>query len=69
MIQGKCPICSKSYKIGAIAELKTFPFCSARCRIIDLGRWAGGTYAIPQGPGEELPENADIATVPAAEDE
>jgi endogenous inhibitor of DNA gyrase (YacG/DUF329 family) len=25
------------------------PFCSARCRDVDLGRWLGGGYAIPGG--------------------
>lgn len=37
-----CPICKKSVS-GADAE---FPFCSERCRIIDLGRWATGDYRI-----------------------
>ena len=23
-----------------------FPFCSARCRLIDLGKWASGGYVI-----------------------
>lgn len=25
------------------------PFCSARCRDVDLARWLGGGYAIPGG--------------------
>jgi uncharacterized protein len=24
-----------------------FPFCSGRCRAIDLGKWASGAYVIP----------------------
>jgi endogenous inhibitor of DNA gyrase (YacG/DUF329 family) len=28
------------------------PFCSERCRLIDLGNWASGDYRVP---GEELP--------------
>lgn len=24
-----------------------FPFCSDRCRTIDLGKWASGAYVIP----------------------
>ncbi len=24
-----------------------FPFCSERCRTIDLGKWASGAYVIP----------------------
>ncbi|WP_426958928.1 DNA gyrase inhibitor YacG [Muricoccus radiodurans] len=42
-----CPICGKP------AEPATRPFCSPRCRSVDLGRWLGGTYAIPGEPVEE----------------
>lgn len=28
------------------------PFCSKRCRLIDLGRWLGEKYAVPEEPGE-----------------
>ncbi len=37
-----CPICKKPVK-NTDAE---FPFCSERCRIIDLGKWASGGYVI-----------------------
>ncbi|MBI3075558.1 MAG: DNA gyrase inhibitor YacG [Deltaproteobacteria bacterium] len=29
------------------------PFCSERCRLLDLGAWASGRYAIPGPPVEE----------------
>jgi hypothetical protein len=32
------------------------PFCSERCRLIDLGAWAEGRYRIP---GEKLPQEKD----------
>ena len=38
----RCPICKKVVKSGD-AE---FPFCSDRCRTIDLGKWASGVYRI-----------------------
>jgi endogenous inhibitor of DNA gyrase (YacG/DUF329 family) len=38
----KCPICKKPVKAGN----EEFPFCSARCRLIDLGKWASGAYVI-----------------------
>jgi len=38
----RCPICKKSVKAGAA----DFPFCSERCRTIDLGKWASGGYVI-----------------------
>jgi uncharacterized protein len=38
----RCPICKKPVK-NTDAE---FPFCSERCRTIDLGKWASGAYVI-----------------------
>jgi endogenous inhibitor of DNA gyrase (YacG/DUF329 family) len=38
----KCPICKKPVKAGN----EEFPFCSPRCRLIDLGKWASGAYVI-----------------------
>ncbi|WP_305857780.1 DNA gyrase inhibitor YacG [Balneatrix alpica] len=29
------------------------PFCSERCKLIDLGSWADGSYAIPATPQVE----------------
>ena len=46
MIRGRCPICGKPYEIKTLADLPTFPFCSPRCRLVDLGRWADGAYTI-----------------------
>jgi hypothetical protein len=39
----RCPICETEVS----RESKTFPFCSDRCRLIDLGNWLGGRYVIP----------------------
>ena len=38
----RCPICKKLVKVNAA----DFPFCSDRCRLIDLGKWASGGYVI-----------------------
>ncbi len=35
------------------------PFCSSRCKIQDLARWADGTYSVPAGPGEETEPQDD----------
>ena len=51
MIKGRCPICSKSFELARLDDLPSFPFCSDRCRLIDLGRWIDGAYAIPGPPG------------------
>jgi len=47
MIKGKCPICSKRFEIASLDENPAFPFCSDRCRLIDLGRWIDGRYTVP----------------------
>jgi endogenous inhibitor of DNA gyrase (YacG/DUF329 family) len=38
----RCPICKKEVTSTA----PDFPFCSERCRTVDLGRWASGAYVI-----------------------
>jgi endogenous inhibitor of DNA gyrase (YacG/DUF329 family) len=37
-----CPICKKEVAL----ENPEVPFCSDRCRLIDLGKWASGDYKI-----------------------
>jgi len=61
MIQGRCPTCSKTFSIAQLDDLPSFPFCSDRCRLIDLGRWIDGAYAIPVGKSN-APEAEDEAT-------
>jgi uncharacterized protein len=53
MMQVRCPICAKSLKIKTSDDLPSFPFCSERCRLIDLGRWVDEKYSVPvTKPGE-----------------
>ena len=40
-----CPICRG--QVAARAENPAFPFCSERCRLIDLGHWLGESYRVP----------------------
>jgi endogenous inhibitor of DNA gyrase (YacG/DUF329 family) len=42
-----CPICKKPVPDPKPGEQSFFPFCSERCKLIDLGRWLGGKYQIP----------------------
>jgi endogenous inhibitor of DNA gyrase (YacG/DUF329 family) len=46
-----CPICSKP------AVEASQPFCSERCRDVDLNRWLSNSYAIPGKPTDD--EDAD----------
>ncbi|MFZ0199198.1 MAG: DNA gyrase inhibitor YacG [Candidatus Sulfotelmatobacter sp.] len=59
----RCPICKKAVKNGD-AE---FPFCSERCRTIDLGKWASGAYVISSQATEGEEEVQDRAE--SSEDE
>jgi uncharacterized protein len=43
----RCPIC------GRPAAAEHTPFCSERCREVDLGRWLSGSYAIPARDNED----------------
>ena len=47
--KGGCPICGKP------ADPKLKPFCSTRCRQVDLNRWLSESYRIP---GAERPTDA-----------
>jgi endogenous inhibitor of DNA gyrase (YacG/DUF329 family) len=58
MIRGKCPTCGKPYEIGTLTDLPSFPFCSDRCRLIDLGRWIDGAHAIPGREAASEPPHA-----------
>ncbi len=40
----KCPICKKETQWD---DNPFRPFCSERCRLIDLGKWASEDYRIP----------------------
>ena len=39
----RCPICKKEVRF----EAPSMPFCSERCRLIDLGNWSAEKYVIP----------------------
>jgi endogenous inhibitor of DNA gyrase (YacG/DUF329 family) len=45
----RCPICKKPVSDDPPADgaKNYFPFCSERCKLIDLGRWLEGRYQIP----------------------
>lgn len=56
----KCPICKRELP-SRMGAAPFGPFCSARCRSIDLGSWLDGRYAIAATPEETEDE---IATMP-----
>lgn len=42
-----CPEC------GRPSARDTYPFCSTRCKNVDLSRWLTGAYVIPEREGED----------------
>ena len=47
----KCPTCKKP-------TAKEFtPFCSERCKLVDLQKWFSGGYAVPVVEMDDLPED------------
>ena len=58
-MKSRCPVCNKVIDDAtrqASREGKFYPFCSDRCKLIDLGKWFDGDYRIPV---EVRPEEAE----------
>jgi endogenous inhibitor of DNA gyrase (YacG/DUF329 family) len=58
-----CPICNKPTDSEKHSD---FPFCSERCRLLDLGNWASERYVVsepvldesaPEPPAKDEPKN------------
>lgn len=45
-----CPQCGKEHKWDSSNRFR--PFCSERCKMIDLGKWANEEYRVSQ-PADE----------------
>jgi endogenous inhibitor of DNA gyrase (YacG/DUF329 family) len=52
-----CPKCRKETKWRGNPYR---PFCSKRCKLIDLGSWIDERYLIPEEKGEQSPNNEDV---------
>lgn len=66
MPSSTCPVCEKP--AAPRSENPSLPFCSPRCRAVDLGRWLGEEYRVPTGHAEEE-EDALPSHHPGAERE
>lgn len=49
-----CPRCGKPVKWDTASRYR--PFCSERCKVIDLGAWATESYRIPVAESKDEPE-------------
>jgi endogenous inhibitor of DNA gyrase (YacG/DUF329 family) len=45
-------------------EWPQFPFCSPRCRLIDLGRWLGEEYRVPEADEEAAHDTDTVDEAP-----
>lgn len=41
-----CRYCQKEIRYKSVADVPTFPFCSERCKLIDLGLWLDEKHRI-----------------------
>jgi len=49
-MKSRCPVCRKVMDKASqqsSREHKVYPFCSSRCKLIDLGKWLDANYSIP----------------------
>ena len=59
----KCPTCQREIDWS---QAPFRPFCSERCRLIDLGAWLTEKHAIP---GEPAPDEAEHSAPPPQDDD
>lgn len=60
-----CPICGQPLEAAGSTQRRYLPFCSERCRLIDLGRWLGESYRIAvDAEGQPLASCTDVDDTP-----
>jgi hypothetical protein len=55
----QCPVCNSLFNPE---KSPVMPFCSGRCKEIDLGRWLGEQYSLPADPEAEEGEEESFET-------
>jgi len=43
-----CPRCGRVVRYADVSDVPSFPFCSDRCRLVDLDKWFEGEYRISE---------------------
>ncbi|HEX4872338.1 MAG TPA: DNA gyrase inhibitor YacG [Nevskiaceae bacterium] len=49
--RGPCPQCRQTTGLSPANPWR--PFCSERCKLLDLGEWMSGRYALPADPADD----------------
>ncbi len=58
-----CPQCGKSVEWGPQSPFR--PFCSERCKLIDLGAWATESYRVPVTEDPDDPKSDEGGDAPS----
>ena len=58
-----CPQCGEPTEFSVVNRFR--PFCSERCRLIDLGAWASDRYRVDGDPLDSDSLSGDLAGDPA----
>ena len=64
MIKVRCPICQRLMQGQSAREWPQYPFCSPKCKLVDLGRWLGEEYRVPEETHEEEAPGLDDTSKP-----
>jgi endogenous inhibitor of DNA gyrase (YacG/DUF329 family) len=56
ILSPRCPICKEPVKPRE--ENRAFPFCSPRCKQVELGKWLNEEYRVPTEEDDEDPGGA-----------
>jgi len=70
-----CPVCDQPLPPQVTLESQSFPFCSLRCKSVDLFRWSEGKYAIVEDLADrpeilqEILENEELLQLDETEEE
>jgi endogenous inhibitor of DNA gyrase (YacG/DUF329 family) len=59
----KCPICAKV--AAPRTKNPSFPFCSPRCKTVDLGKWLNEEYCVPVDDEKAQPEERNAEKEPS----
>jgi len=52
-----CRTCGKRLTYEKVGDLPHFPFCSERCKLLDLGAWFDEEHRIPDTEPEDAPRD------------
>ncbi len=64
-VRVKCPTCKR--ELTWSEQFPFRPFCSERCKMVDLGAWVAGERTIPGDPGVSPEDEAFVPDAPGKE--